>query len=88
MQWSRQGDVAYLPACSVEGPALMTGAEPFAYYGTERSKSATSAGSPALTPPLRHQAYETRRTRFRMSPSQLYWRRLLFFAAAFCRAYP
>ena len=34
------GDVAYLPACSVEGPALMTGEEPFAYYGTERSKSA------------------------------------------------
>jgi hypothetical protein len=34
------GEVGYLPACSVEGPALMVGEEPFAYYGTERSKSA------------------------------------------------
>jgi hypothetical protein len=34
------GDVGYLPACSVEGPALMVGEEPYAYYGTERSRSA------------------------------------------------
>jgi fermentation-respiration switch protein FrsA (DUF1100 family) len=41
MEAEREGaEVAYLPACSVEGPALMTGEEPFAYYGTERSKSA------------------------------------------------
>jgi fermentation-respiration switch protein FrsA (DUF1100 family) len=34
------GDIAYLPAVSPDGPALMFGAEPFAYYGTERSSSA------------------------------------------------
>ena len=34
------GEIAYLPAVGVEGPALMAGEEPFAYYGTERSKSA------------------------------------------------
>jgi fermentation-respiration switch protein FrsA (DUF1100 family) len=34
------GEIAYLPAVSADGPALMFGAEPFAYYGTERSKSA------------------------------------------------
>ncbi len=34
------GEIAYLPAVSADGPALMFGAEPFAYYGTERSTSA------------------------------------------------
>ncbi len=34
------GEIAYLPAVSPDGPALMFGAEPFAYYGTERSTSA------------------------------------------------
>jgi fermentation-respiration switch protein FrsA (DUF1100 family) len=34
------GEIAYLPAVSVDGPALMGGQEPFDYYGTERSKSA------------------------------------------------
>jgi uncharacterized protein len=33
-------EVAYMPAVSQEGPAAMGGEEPFAYYGTERSKSA------------------------------------------------
>lgn len=33
------GDIAYLPAVSEDGPAAMSGAEPFAYYGTERSAS-------------------------------------------------
>ncbi|MDI2131456.1 alpha/beta hydrolase [Yinghuangia seranimata] len=31
------GDVEYLPAVAEEGEAAMGGAEPFAYYGTERS---------------------------------------------------
>jgi hypothetical protein len=34
------GEIAYLPAVSPDGPALMFGAEPYAYYGTERSRSA------------------------------------------------
>jgi fermentation-respiration switch protein FrsA (DUF1100 family) len=34
------GDVAYVSAVALEGPAAMPGDEPFAYYGTERSKSA------------------------------------------------
>ena len=34
------GEVAYLPAVSPDGPALMPGQEPFDYYGTERSTSA------------------------------------------------
>jgi uncharacterized protein len=34
------GEIAYLPAVSLDGPAAMGGAEPFAYYGTERSRSA------------------------------------------------
>ena len=34
------GDTAYVPAVSEDGPAAMAGEEPFAYYGTERSKSA------------------------------------------------
>lgn len=34
------GEMAYLPAVSADGPALMGGAEPFDYYGSERSKSA------------------------------------------------
>jgi uncharacterized protein len=37
---SEGGEVAYMPAVSQEGPAAMGGEEPFAYYGTERSKSA------------------------------------------------
>ena len=34
------GEIAYVPAVATEGPALMPGQEPFAYYGSERSKSA------------------------------------------------
>jgi fermentation-respiration switch protein FrsA (DUF1100 family) len=34
------GEIAYLPAVSPDGPALMPGQEPFDYYGTERSASA------------------------------------------------
>jgi fermentation-respiration switch protein FrsA (DUF1100 family) len=34
------GEIAYLPAVSPDGPAMMGGAEPYAYYGTERSTSA------------------------------------------------
>jgi fermentation-respiration switch protein FrsA (DUF1100 family) len=34
------GEIAYLPAVSPDGAALMPGREPFDYYGTERSKSA------------------------------------------------
>jgi fermentation-respiration switch protein FrsA (DUF1100 family) len=37
---SEGGEVAYVPAVGQEGPAAMGGEEPFAYYGTERSKSA------------------------------------------------
>ena len=33
------GDVEYLPAVAVDGPAVMTGAEPWAYYGTERGRA-------------------------------------------------
>jgi len=41
MESEREGaEIAYLPACTVEGPSIMYGEEPFAYYGTERSKSA------------------------------------------------
>jgi len=36
---SEGGEIAYLPAVSADGPAAMAGEEPFAYYGTERSKS-------------------------------------------------
>jgi fermentation-respiration switch protein FrsA (DUF1100 family) len=36
----RGGEIAYLPAVSPDGPALMPGQEPFDYYGTERSTSA------------------------------------------------
>jgi fermentation-respiration switch protein FrsA (DUF1100 family) len=34
------GEIAYVPAVSTDGPALMPGQEPFDYYGTERSTSA------------------------------------------------
>jgi fermentation-respiration switch protein FrsA (DUF1100 family) len=34
------GEIAYLPAVSADGAAMMGGDEPYAYYGTERSKSA------------------------------------------------
>lgn len=34
------GQVDYLPAVSLDGEAAMPGAEPFAYYGTDRSVSA------------------------------------------------
>jgi fermentation-respiration switch protein FrsA (DUF1100 family) len=34
------GEIAYVPAVSIDGPGAMHGEEPFAYYGTERSKSA------------------------------------------------
>jgi fermentation-respiration switch protein FrsA (DUF1100 family) len=34
------GETAYLPAVSLDGPALMPGDEPYAYYGTARSTSA------------------------------------------------
>jgi uncharacterized protein len=33
-------ETAYLPAVNLDGPAAMYGEEPYAYYGTERSKSA------------------------------------------------
>jgi uncharacterized protein len=36
---SEGGEVAYVPAVAVDGPAAMAGEEPYAYYGTERSKS-------------------------------------------------
>jgi fermentation-respiration switch protein FrsA (DUF1100 family) len=36
----QSGEVAYVPAVSTDGPALMPGQEPFDYYGTERSRSA------------------------------------------------
>jgi uncharacterized protein len=34
------GEIAYVPAVSADGPALMPGQEPFDYYATERSRSA------------------------------------------------
>ena len=34
------GEIAYVPAVSTDGPALMPGREPFDYYGTARSTSA------------------------------------------------
>jgi uncharacterized protein len=34
------GEIAYVPAVNLDGPALMAGDEPYAYYGTERSHSA------------------------------------------------
>ena len=36
----RGGEVQYLPAVAAEGEAAMSGAEPFAYYGTGRGASA------------------------------------------------
>jgi fermentation-respiration switch protein FrsA (DUF1100 family) len=36
---SEGGEVAYVPAVSLDGPAAMAGQEPYDYYGTERSKS-------------------------------------------------
>jgi len=36
---SEGGEVAYVPAVGLDGPAAMAGEEPYAYYGTERSKS-------------------------------------------------
>jgi fermentation-respiration switch protein FrsA (DUF1100 family) len=36
----QDGEIAYLPAVSPDGPALMPGQEPFDYYGSERSTSA------------------------------------------------
>jgi uncharacterized protein len=33
-------EIAYVPAVSEDGPAAMAGAEPYEYYGTERSASA------------------------------------------------
>ena len=35
------GDVEYLPAVSLDGEAAMPGEEPYSYYGTSRSSSAT-----------------------------------------------